>query len=171
MLDCELRVVLCTQHSGVLLQHTCIMVSCLTNVNGHIVNILRCLIDFVSGVISIEYELLIVILQLDVAIGRAACSSQSIVPIILLHHVFLDSLRETQGIRPARLLKVCQIWNEESIGSLLIGKLVWVDVAMLAQILIKCWLSRHFARIDLLGPERMFAQMLPRDTLNRVFLK
>ena len=89
----------------------------------------------------------------------------------LLHHVLLDTLRQSNGISATRLNKVRKVRDEVTFRSLLLGEGVRIDVSKLAQVLIKCGLPRQFTPVNLFGPEWVLSQVLPGDALHGIFLE
>ena len=64
-----------------------------------------------------------------------------------------------------------KVGNEVPLGSLLLSEGIWVDVPLLSKIIVESGLAGEFTPIDLLGPEGVLAQMLPRDPLHWVLLQ
>ena len=89
----------------------------------------------------------------------------------LLHHVFLDTLRQSNRISATRLNKMSKIRDEVTFRSLLLGEGVRIDVSELAQVLIKCGLPRQFTPVNLFCPKWVLSQVLPGDTLHGIFLE
>ena len=115
-------------------------------------------IDFLItiGQVDVEWCLGILLVCISIFVQR-------------LHHVLGDALRNTQWINFLGWF-VLDIWNEVSVSHLLFVELFRVDVSALFQIFVELRLSRYLSLVDLLSPERMLSQVLPIDTLDRIFL-
>ena len=64
-----------------------------------------------------------------------------------------------------------EVWDEVAFSRLLLSERIWVNVPLLAEVVVESGLARKFAPIYFFGPERVLAQMLPRDSLDRIFFK
>jgi len=66
---------------------------------------------------------------------------------------------------------MCQVRNEVAVTRLLLHKLVGLDASCLLEVLLEGGLAWQLAKVDLLRPEGMLSQMLPADSLDRIFLQ
>ena len=93
MLDRQLSRILGSHHCSVLLKYACILVPTCTDVDCHIIDILRCLLTLILVVIDVKDQLLVVILELDISISSVALGiTNGVLTCILFQHIFLDTL-------------------------------------------------------------------------------
>ena len=83
--------VLCSHNSLIVLEHTGIA-SSISNINGHIINILRLFCCFIPIAARIKDQLLVTRFELDITLNIASISIYCILSGSFLQHVFLDLL-------------------------------------------------------------------------------
>ena len=115
-----------------------------------------------------KFNFLITIFQIN--ISRLLCIIIVSFFINIFHHILWNTLWNSQWVNFFGCF-VFDVWDEERAFNLLLVKLFWINTSMISQVIVKLWLSWNLSLVNFFGPKWMLSQMLPVNTLDRIFLE
>ena len=158
------------QHGCILRYNSCLIAGIFETCGMRINFYCHIIYVFCFFIFGSKYELLVMWFELYVS-SDVAILTCCVISFSLFKHIFFHTLRQSHCVSATWQNKMCQVWNEKAFSGLLFGKYIRVHIAMFTKVLIKTWLSRQLPHIHLLRPKWMFTKMLPRNALDRIFLK